>query len=369
MQLAEQKSKDNAVFPLTDEQAHLVRENIGLVGVHLRRHVANLSQPRRDREWEDLFQEGCLGLIDAARRFRVDRGIPFAAFAFPRIHNAVSKALSTKFATVYVPPRRTSGGCTGAPGRNSESGFGDCGETPDPRPMADARPSVRSLSEMDERNCCYRGRHHTETACSDTIGSRLREKYECAVRTAAETSAGKTSTRGDRDALVHLLKEERFLIPSAESRRSLRQIARDTQSSYARVAQCDKQMGDRIRLTLDADPEFGELRRRKRAAPLGGDVPIDAEIERGLVLACADEFVRRFGDADEKTRAGVLHTVLEVSNSDIKGIVRQRFATLPRSTQVRLLEETASTASPRSRPGRASSQCRERAENRHSPIS
>ena len=92
--------------PLTDQQRRIVNENIGLVAVHLRRYVTNLSQPRRDREWEDLFQEGCLGLIDAATRFRAERGIPFVAFALPRIHNAVSKALQAKFSTVRIPAMR-----------------------------------------------------------------------------------------------------------------------------------------------------------------------------------------------------------------------------------------------------------------------
>src|SRR3990172_4876630 len=92
---------------LTDEQRRLVRDNVGLVAVHLRRNVANLIHPKREREWEDLFQEGCLGLIRAATAFRAERGIPFAAFALPRIHNAVSRALVTKFSTIYVPPRRT----------------------------------------------------------------------------------------------------------------------------------------------------------------------------------------------------------------------------------------------------------------------
>ena len=69
--------------PLTDEQRRLVRKNIGLVAVHLRRYVRNLEVPRSDREWEDLFQEGCLALIRAALTFRTERGIPFAAFALP----------------------------------------------------------------------------------------------------------------------------------------------------------------------------------------------------------------------------------------------------------------------------------------------
>lgn len=110
--------------PLTDEQQRLVRENIGLVSVHLRRYVGNLAFPRRDREWDDLFQEGCLGLIQAAVAFRQERGIPFAAFALARIHNAVSRALHCKFSTVHVPPQRNDARSGRPAGRGSARALG-----------------------------------------------------------------------------------------------------------------------------------------------------------------------------------------------------------------------------------------------------
>ena len=110
--------------PLTDEQRRLVRENIGLVSVHLRRYVGNLAFPRRDREWDDLFQEGCLGLIQAAAAFRQERGIPFAAFALARIHNAVSRALHCKFSTVHVPPKRNDARSGRPAGRGSARALG-----------------------------------------------------------------------------------------------------------------------------------------------------------------------------------------------------------------------------------------------------
>ena len=90
---------------LSEVQRRRVRENLGLVGLHLRKHVRNLRTPRREREWEDLFQEGCLGLIRAAVDFAPEREIPFAAFALPRIHHAVSLALQSRF-TLIRPPRR-----------------------------------------------------------------------------------------------------------------------------------------------------------------------------------------------------------------------------------------------------------------------
>ena len=76
-----------------------------------------------------------------------------------------------------------------------------------------------------------------------------------------------------------------------------------------------------------------------RTDPLGGDVPIDEDLERGLVSAATDEFVRRFQNADKPTRASVLYTVLEVSDSDLETMVRERFVRLPRSTRVGLLKE------------------------------
>ena len=41
---------------------------------------------------DDLFQEGCIGLVDAARTFDPARGVPFKAYARKRIRWAISKA-------------------------------------------------------------------------------------------------------------------------------------------------------------------------------------------------------------------------------------------------------------------------------------
>lgn len=57
------------------KQRCLVRDNMGLVAVHLRRNVVNLH-PKWEREWDELFQEGYLGLIRAATAFRAERGDP-----------------------------------------------------------------------------------------------------------------------------------------------------------------------------------------------------------------------------------------------------------------------------------------------------
>ncbi len=312
--------------PLTEEQRRLVRENIGLVAVHLRRNIRNLAVPRRDREWEDLFQEGCLGLIQAAVAFRAERGIPFVAFAFPRIRNAVSRALQSRFATVYIPPQR---GDTSTAGSTEPS-----------RGQAHRRPTVRSLSDCPEPDPADKSRHDPCGRGGETIGDRLRGKYERAVSTASHVISGNISTRGDRDKLVRVLVEERFLIPHEESRRALRQIARDTRSSYARVAQCDKQLGEAIRNTLEADPEFHELKRHGLADPDGNKTLIDKGFEQNLAETSADAYAQRFRAADPLGRARMLDAIIALSDRDIDELIRARVSRLPMRQRELLLQRT-----------------------------
>lgn len=310
---------------LTEDQRRLVEDNMGLVAVHLRRHVRDLQSPSRDREWEDLFQEGCLGLIQAATRHRPESGIPFAAFAFPRIHNAVSRALQTKFATIYVPPKRSQP-------REDCQGAHERGRTTH-------APKVCSLTDELIGRLSAGCRATTGEPIGETVGQRLRAKYERAVGLACAALSSKASTRGDRDALIRILREERFLVPDEESRRALRQIARDTNSSYARVAQCDKRLGDAIRDTLEVDPEFHELRKCVRTNTLGSNLPIDQQVETRLLDASTEEFVRRFRSGSTAKRASVLHRILETSNDDLEVVVRSRFRRLPSGLREQLLDD------------------------------
>ena len=316
--------------PLSDRQRRLVRNNLGLVGVHLRRHLTNLAQPRREREWEDLFQEGGIGLIKAARIYREESGIAFAAFALPRIHNAVSRALQTKFQTVRV--------ATGSfRGRSDRCGAAE---------TEPATPNPKQYSLIDElaREIPERHRPDPDDYQRETIGQRLRDRYERAVGQARTAICARTSIRGDRDKLVRLLAQERFLVPHDEAKRPLRQIARDTKSSYARVSQCDRQLANTIRKTLLADPEFEELRRRTKTHPLGYEGPIDKELEGELARACALEYARRFKDAGELDRAVMLHALLKVGQVGVDALMQRTFLQLPRASRERLLRDAPAGA-------------------------
>lgn len=333
---------------LTDEQRRLVRDNLGLVAVHLRRNVFNLSRPRRKREWEDLFQEGCLGLIRAAAAFRAERGIPFAAFALPRIHNAVSRALLTRFSTIYVPPRRSS------PKDDSSIRFAsptskEMGHPSNPDSIVDSpsiglrrdeesdrAPKVMEMSAELADRAAHCQRSDAASEHHPTVGDCLREKYERAVREAARTVSNRASRRGDRQPLVRALVEERFLVPEEESRRPLRRIARETRSSYGRVVDCDRQLNDEVRRTLAADPEFRALQRLSRTDPVGMKRSIDEDLERELAGIAAVEFTRRFAAAQSAERARMLQNLLEAAPGDIGEVIQSRVAALPADARERL---------------------------------
>lgn len=59
---------------MTDEQRKLVEENIGLVGFAITKYVRSALGD------DDVYQVGCLGLIEAAKRYDSSRGT-FSAFA------------------------------------------------------------------------------------------------------------------------------------------------------------------------------------------------------------------------------------------------------------------------------------------------
>jgi len=309
------------VEALTVEQRQRVRENLGLVAVHLRRHVPNLAQPRRDREWDDLFQEGCLGLVQAAVTFEPGRGIPFAAYALVRIHAAVSKALHTRFSTVHVPPVRRRGGRAQAllelererrPGV-VQLGAQAAGQLPDHRSAAPASGS------------------------GETIGARLRAKYERVLRAAGARLGRGASTRGDRDRLIATLIEQRLLVPAEEARTPLRQLARETRSSYARVAQCEKQLTAAVRAELESDPEFVALRAWSQAESAGVDLVVDEECERQLAQAGWAEFRRRYESASRSEQAALVHALLQVSRCGIVELAATCYASLAPEERENLL--------------------------------
>lgn len=77
---------------LTDQQRRMVEENLSLVTFCMNEYIQYV---RRD-EWDDVFQEGAIGLCRAAALYRPEQGVKFSTFAVPCIVNAIYAYLRKK---------------------------------------------------------------------------------------------------------------------------------------------------------------------------------------------------------------------------------------------------------------------------------
>lgn len=317
---------------LDESRRALVRDNLGLVAVNLRR-IRKGTGPRSAREWEDSFQEGCLGLIRAAVDFDAARGIPFAAFALPRINNAMSVAHQTQSSLIRGPR-------TDSSRKRIRGDDGDDRHHPFPRTSSLTDRQVEHYSA---------GRRHDPGAADEfvgeTIGDRLRRKYDRVVREAGAAEIAVGSNRGDRAALVDLIVRERLLVPAEEAKRSLRRIAKETNSSYGRVANCERKLAAAIRVALSADPEFRTLQRFLRKDSSGPGRPIDERLERELARDSAAEFLERFRAADRTGRARLLQELLAFSSGEWDGWIGARFAELSTDQREEILRRSTSADS------------------------
>lgn len=75
-----------STYSLTPQQEQMVEDNLNLV-----RHV--LSHYTRDirYEWDDAFQYGCLGLVDAVRTFDPSKGFAFSTYASKCIFRGITR--------------------------------------------------------------------------------------------------------------------------------------------------------------------------------------------------------------------------------------------------------------------------------------
>lgn len=306
---------DRNAEKLDESRKQRVRDNMGLVATHLSRNVRGLSGRGRPEAWDELFQEGCLGLIRAAKEFDERRGIPFAAFALPRIHRAVSKALHGKGAV--IDPLRKRGRFAGAQDRHNPFS-----RTESLSALRTERMSLKSRRPPDA------GAHPGDEA-GDTVGARLRRKHDRAVQAAATAIGASAPALGDRRKIIRLITRDRLLVPDEASRSSLRAIADKTKSSFGRVVDCERRLVAAVRTELENDPEFVRLRRLAGTSVAGAELLVDQDVDRELAHAAADTFVARFREASRKDRARMIAELLDVHGGDLVPWIRGRFSTMP----------------------------------------
>lgn len=313
--------KHAPVSELSLERRMLVADNLGLVAVHLRHHVPGGRQAMREREYDDLFQEGCLGLIQAAQRFDPRRGIPFASFALPRIRHAISLALGERFSLVRVPParkprkRRGQGddGGTDTVRRDAKRNNEDGGDIrADEGQTARRRSKGPRVVELDPHvGATLAERRHSPLAPpADSIGARLREKHQRATQQAVEQVAAGGRNVSRQMALLQRLRDERQLIPREEFRTPMRQLAREMSVSFAHAARCERRLDEQTQAILARDPQFAVLHAAAAESDDGMDSPVEEPLASRLAQATAESVARRLESADPRERLALLDRLI-----------------------------------------------------------
>jgi len=259
---------------LTAAQQQLVADHLGLVALHIRRFVSGARRGSGQRDYDDLFQEGCCGLALAARNYDPASGMSFPAYALPRIRLAISTALTEKSGLIRVPRVRRAADPAKADPRARERG-----------------PRVQALVD---RPMQARPADADVDGESRTVGDRLREKYDLALAAARQVLARRKSVRADRDRVAARILSERLAIAEPEERTSLRRIAAETGSSHARVVQCERRLFAEARRALVGDLEFQGLEDACRRSVDGVDTCIDAPLAARLRGLAAVGFCRRW---------------------------------------------------------------------------
>lgn len=85
---------------LPKEREHLVLDNLNLIHYILQKKFHR--KPYSD-EYEDLFQEGCIGLIISAIRFDESRGFKFSTYATVTVMGCISRYIRDKSHIIRVP--------------------------------------------------------------------------------------------------------------------------------------------------------------------------------------------------------------------------------------------------------------------------
>ena len=77
-----------------EERNKIVEENMSLVGHVIEQKFMTYINKETALEWDDFFQAGCIGLINAAKKFDPERGFCFSTYAYPVIKNEIIKMLN-----------------------------------------------------------------------------------------------------------------------------------------------------------------------------------------------------------------------------------------------------------------------------------
>jgi RNA polymerase sigma factor (sigma-70 family) len=303
---------------------HLVEAHRWLVDAELRfLHASARTARLRD----DLFQEGCLALLQAAHHYPPTSETPFDLFARPQVRTAIRRAV-----------RREA--------RAAHHSLPHPNRVPAPTGTAFDRASVSDVSSCPARSA---KRWHTRVdlaveRCYETIGDRFRAEYAQALDWATVRLAGCRARRSDRPALLRFLVEQRLLVPEPDHRMPLRSIARRTGWSVGRVAQLEQRLRDETRQILAADRVVERLRAEARCHPDGMNARVDAQLSAALAALSRRRFLTALFTTPPERRARLVARLIECSGPRGRAWVSCLYASLPGKQQQYFLQQTRARA-------------------------
>jgi hypothetical protein len=118
----------------------------------------------------------------------------------------------------------------------------------------------------------------------------------------------------------------------------LRQIERDTGSSFSRVVQCERKLHEAMRRVFAGDLEFRRLREIARRSPFGQDTPLDEAIGVELRALAAEEFWRKLSLRPDAERAHLVRELYARGSDGLEAAVKRMLAALPVEAADELLE-------------------------------
>lgn len=292
---------------LTVAQRRLVEDNLGLVHLHLRNRVPTPPQPTRQREYDDLFQEGCMALIRAAMSYDPQCDGPFAAYALPRIRGAVHTVVHEYFATVRVPVA-TLKAARHESGEGSAAAGGVC-------PVVELSTDlVRDLSAQP-----------AAAGEGETIRHVLRQRYERAIRLALVELSRRTWRHRNPLAIMKRVASERLLISSGDRQTPLRQIAREAGVSSGRACDYERILIEAVRRCFAMDVQVHELLALARADAAGQDAIVDGSLRAKLEQIELESFQERFTHLSRTQQAELVYDMIERTTTQPAEVVRNLY--------------------------------------------
>jgi len=247
---------NEAAVPLTalsGAQRDLVERHLPLVRHTLKRNRHLIRVGRDARDGAELFQEGCLALIEAVRNHDTARHGHFADYAMARIHFALSRYVHEREYAVRVPfitQRR----------RKPTS--------PDHQADQPPLPTVVRMNEQAAPAVRRPGRSGGALE-EPTIGELLGERIDVAMRQVSDQlKQGRRCAPGIREVVERCVRE-RWSVPEPEARTSIRQLAKDLNCSVGRITHCEERFKKGMATALNDDPQYRTLKRKAAASRHG----------------------------------------------------------------------------------------------------